>query len=83
MLSQPSEPPAEMVADIRARLGRVCESYPPDEFSELVRQIAHVRAKYEARRAESFFEAARILGAAERITTAGTSAEDHMVGPAT
>ena len=65
MLSQPIEPPAEMVADIRARLGRICESYSAEEFSELVRQIAAIRAKYDAMRAEAFFDAVRFL-AAER-----------------
>ncbi len=65
MLSQPSEPPDELVADIRARLGRICQDYTADEFNTLVRQIASVRAKYDALRAETFFEAAREL-AAER-----------------
>lgn len=65
MLSQPSEPPDELVADIRARLGRICQDYTADEFTELVRQIASIRAKYDALRAETFFEAAREL-AAER-----------------
>jgi len=66
MLPQPTEPPAEMVADISARLGRVCQDYSSEDFTELVRQIALVRAKYDAMRAESFFEAARSL-AAERL----------------
>lgn len=63
MLSQPIEPPAELVADIRTRLGRVCESYTADEFNELVRQIARIRTKYDALRADAFFDSARILGA--------------------
>ena len=66
MLQQPHEPPPEMVADISARLGRVCQDYSPEDFSDLVRQIAIVRAKYDAMRAESFFEAARSL-ATERM----------------
>jgi len=67
MLQQPHEPPADMVADISARLGRVCQGYSDEDFSDLVRQIALVRAKYDAMRAESFFEAARSL-AVERLT---------------
>ena len=66
MLQQPHEPSAEMVADITARLGRVCQDYSAEDFTDLVRQIAVIRTKYDARRAESFFEAARSL-AAERL----------------
>ena len=66
MLQQPHEPPPEMVADISARLGRVCQDYSPDDFTDLVRQIALIRTKYDAMRAESFVEAARSL-AAERL----------------
>ena len=66
MLQQPTEPPAEMVADISARLGRVCQDYSAEDFSDLVRHIACIRAKYDAVRAESFFEAARSL-AVERL----------------
>lgn len=76
MLSQPSEPPAEMVADIGARLGRICRSYPADEFDTLVRQIATVRAKYDALRAETFIEAARAL-AAEQLA-AKRSPDDRI-----
>ena len=65
MLPQPMEPPAEIEADLRARLGRVCERYSPDEFDALVRQMAAIRAKYEARHANAFLAAARAL-AAER-----------------
>jgi hypothetical protein len=54
------------VADISARLGRVCQDYSAEDFTDLVRQIASVRAKYDAVRAASFFEAARSL-AAERL----------------
>ena len=68
MLQQPHEPSPEMVADISARLGRVCQDYSPEDFSNLVRQIAIVRAKYDAMRAEWFFEAARDL-AAERLAS--------------
>jgi hypothetical protein len=64
-MSQPKEPPAEMVAGIRERLGRVCEKYSDQEFSDLVRQIAIVQAKYDALRVESFFNAATLLGAEE------------------
>jgi len=63
MLSQPLEPSAEIEADIRARLGRVCEQYSSDEFDALVRQIAAIRVKYEARHADAFLAAARALGA--------------------
>ena len=63
MLPQPMEPSAEMEADIRARLGRVCKQYSPDEFDALVRQIAAIRVKYEARHADAFLAAARALGA--------------------
>ena len=66
MLQQPHEPSPEMMAEISARLGRVCQDYSAEDFSDLVRQIAVVRAKYDAMRAESFFEAARSL-AAERL----------------
>jgi hypothetical protein len=66
MLQQPHEPSPERMADISARLGRVCQDYSAEDFSDLVRQIAVVQVKYEAMRAESFFEAARSL-AAERL----------------
>ena len=66
MLQQPHEPSPEVVAEISARLGRVCQDYSAEDFTNLVRQIALIRAKYDALRAESFFEAARSL-AAERI----------------
>jgi|GEM_PF-5926211 hypothetical protein len=66
MLQQPHEPSPEMMADISARLGRVCQDYSVEDFSDLVRQIAVVQAKYDAMRAESFFAAARSL-AAERL----------------
>lgn len=68
MLQQPHEPSPEVVADISARLGRVCQDYSAEDFTDLVRQIARIRAKYDALRAESFFEAARSL-AAERISS--------------
>ena len=68
MLQQPHEPSPEIMADISARLGRVCQDYSAEDFSDLVRQIALIRAKYDARRAESFFEAARSL-AAERLAS--------------
>jgi hypothetical protein len=79
MLSQPSEPPAELVADIGARLGRICQSYPTDEFESLVRQIAAVRAKYDALRAQAFIEAARAL-AADRLA-AERSPDDLHAAP--
>jgi hypothetical protein len=79
MSPQPSEPPDDVVADIRARLGHVCDRYSPDEFTALVRQIAAVQAKYEARRAESFFGAARGL-AAER-QAARAAAATQRLGP--
>ena len=66
MLQQPHEPSPEMVADISARLGRVCQDYSAEDFTDLVRQIAFIQTKYDALRAESFFEAARNL-AAERL----------------
>jgi len=61
MSSKPIEPSAEMVAEIGARLGRVCQSYAADEFDALVRQIALVRMKYDAMRDETFFFAPRIV----------------------
>lgn len=68
MLQQPHEPSAEMMADISARLGRVCQDYSADDFTDLVRQIAFIRTKYDAMRAESFFESARSL-ATERLAS--------------
>ena len=68
MLQHAHEPSPEMVADISARLGRVCQDYSTEDFSDLVRQIALIRAKYDALRAESFFESARSL-AAERLAS--------------
>ena len=66
MLSLPPiEPSPETLNAIRNRLGRVCQSYSAEEFACLVRQIATVEAKYEARRIESFLVAAGRL-AAER-----------------
>jgi hypothetical protein len=62
MLSQPIEPSAEMEADSRARLVRVCGRYSPEEFTALVRQIAMVRTKYEAIHVDAFLSAARALG---------------------
>lgn len=67
MLQQPHEPSPEMMADISARLGRVCQGYSAKDFADLVRQIALIRTKYDAMRAETFFDAARSL-AAERLT---------------
>ena len=61
MTSKPIEPSAEMVAEIGARLGRICESYTTEEFDTLVRQIALVRMKYDALRDETFFFAPRIV----------------------
>jgi len=68
-----------MVADIRTRLGPICQSYPADEFSELVRQIASVRVKYEAMRAENFFESARAL-ANERLGRHRSILDDRIAG---
>ena len=68
MLQQPLEPSPEMVADISARLGRVCQGYSAEDFTDLVRRIAVIRAKYDAMRAETFFEAARSL-AADRLVS--------------
>lgn len=68
MLQRAHEPSPEMVADISARLGRVCQDYSAEDFTDLVRQIARIRAKYDALRAESFFESARSL-AVERIAS--------------
>jgi hypothetical protein len=61
MSSKPIEPSAEMVAEISARLGRICQSYPVDEFDTLVRQIATIQMKYETLREETFFGAPRIV----------------------
>jgi hypothetical protein len=79
MMSQPNEPSAELVAEIRDRLGRVCGKYSDQEFSDLVRQIAIVRAKYDALRAESFFNAATLL-AAERLSIRSRPV-DQPIGP--
>ena len=68
MLQQPHEPSPEMLADISARLGRVCQDYSAEDFTDLVKQIALVQTKYDAVRAASFFEAARSL-AAERLAS--------------
>jgi hypothetical protein len=57
----------------------VCDRYTPEEFTALVRQIAAVQTKYEARRAESFFGAAREI-AAER-SAARAAAGTGRVGP--
>jgi hypothetical protein len=78
MLQKPHEPPAEMVADISARLGHICQGYSLEEFTALVRQIAVIQVKYDAMRAESFFESARIL-AAERLAE-GHASEDLLGG---
>ena len=72
MLFQPIEPAPEMLADIRARLGSVCQSYTADEFSALVRQIACVRVKYDAMRDENFFEAVRV-SAVDRADATGVA----------
>ena len=79
MLQQPHEPPVEMVADITARLGRICQGYSLEEFTALVRQIAVIQVKYDAMRAESFFESARTL-AAERL--AARHATENLSGGA-
>lgn len=79
MLQQPpSEPPAELVADISARLGRVCQDYSREDFTELVRQIALIRAKYDAMHVESFLGGARSF-AAERLVQR-LPPEDHGGG---
>lgn len=79
MLQQPHEPPVEMVADITARLGHICQGYSVEEFSALVRQIAVIQVKYDAIRAESFFASARVL-AAERL--AARPAPEDLIGGA-
>jgi hypothetical protein len=46
MLSQPKEPPGEMVSEIRARLGRMCEGYAAmraETFFEAARFLAAER----------------------------------------
>lgn len=63
MLSQPNTSTPEIEADVRARLGRVCERYAPDEFDALVRQIVSIRIKYETLHADAFLAAARAIGA--------------------
>ena len=67
------EPTDEMLADISARLGRVCQSYSADEFTELVRQIAAVQVKYDVMRAETFFDAVRELAADRKRQSRSTS----------
>lgn len=79
MLQQSHDPSPEMMADISARLGRVCQDYSAEDFTDLVRRIAVIRTKYDAMRAESFFEAARSL-AAERF--ASRQPPDDQVGAA-
>ena len=81
MLSQPIEPSAELVADIRKRLGPICQRYSADEFADLVRQIASVRAKYDAKRADSFFDAARAL-AAQEASQSQSRVADRLAEPA-
>ena len=69
-----------MVAEIGARLGRICQSYTTEEFDTLVRQIALVRMKYDALRDETFFFAPRIVddGYYVRIQP---SESDRIAGP--
>ena len=83
MVSRPIEPSQETLTDIRNRLGPVCKDYTAEEFAALVRQIAAVRAKYDALRTEMFMEAARRLALdqnASRDELTRTSAEDAVRG---
>jgi hypothetical protein len=63
MLSPTLEPPAELLAEIGARLAGVCKGYTPSEFAALVHEIASVRTKYDVLRTQAFFAAARELAA--------------------
>jgi hypothetical protein len=80
MSSKPIEPSAEMVAEISARLGRICQSYTTEEFDTLVRQIASVQMKYEALRDETFFSAARIISAG-RYARSQSPDDGRIAGP--
>ena len=42
---------AELYADVERRLARVCAHLSPEDFDALVLDIAHVKLKYEQRRA--------------------------------
>jgi hypothetical protein len=80
MPSKPIEPSAEMVAEISARLARICQSFTPSEFDTLVRQIASVRMKYEALRDEMSFFAPRIAGGGHYARSQPPD-DGHIVGP--
>ena len=80
MSPQPIEPSAEIVAEISARLGRVCQSYTAEEFDTLVRQIAAVQMKYEAVRDETFFFAPRIIEG-ERYVRSQPASDDRIAEP--
>lgn len=41
-----------LIAELTARLGRVCRHMPPDQFAELVETIAEKTLRYEQRAAE-------------------------------
>jgi hypothetical protein len=67
MLPRNSDPPAEVLAEIRSRLVRVCSNYEPSELDALVHEIASVRAKYDAMRTQAFFADASLLADAAPI----------------
>ena len=80
MSSKPVEPSAEIVADISARLGRICQGYGAEEFDTLVRQIASIRMKYDALRDETFFFAPRIVRGGD-YASSQPPAEDRIAEP--
>ena len=72
MLPRNSDPPAEVLAEIRSRLVRVCSDYEPSELDALVHEIASVRAKYDAMQTQAFFANAPLLADAVPILRRGT-----------
>ena len=53
---------SDVAADVASRLAGVCAAVPPDELAALVRQIAEMTVKYEAR---AEFRAARVATPAD------------------
>jgi hypothetical protein len=39
-----------LAQDVEARLAKLCADWPPDEFHQLVREIAEIKSKYLKRR---------------------------------
>jgi hypothetical protein len=76
MLPRNPDPPAEVLAEIRSRLVRVCGNYAPSELDALVHEIASVRAKYDAKRTQAFFADASLLSDAAVLRN-----RDREIGP--